>query len=75
MSWQFWQAKNCFEDALRYLDHREDPVMWDVCQGLAALAEGLYELAAAVEQMRTMPQELQRLEALLNQVFSRVKAL
>ena len=61
MSWQFRQAKNCFEDALRYLDHRKDPVMWDVCQGLAALAEGLSELAVMVRETQEALQRMQRM--------------
>ncbi len=71
----FWQAQRCFEDALRYIDPVEDPVMWDVCQGLAALAEGLAELANMAEQMPSVLQRLQRMETLLNGVLRKIQSL
>jgi len=36
----FENAKRCFDDARLRIDPAKTPIMWDICQGLAALAEG-----------------------------------
>ena len=37
----FFQAKDCFADALRYLTPDQDPVQWNLASGLHALTQAL----------------------------------
>lgn len=69
----FWRAKQCFEDAQRFLNPQSDPVVWDICVGLIELAEGLMQLESAFQQIQQMPQQLQQAMWLLQEIRNRVK--
>ena len=45
-------AKECFDDAKQYLASQTDPVMWDVVNGLSALAEQIQHLEYEVQAIR-----------------------
>jgi hypothetical protein len=83
---QFQEAKQCFENAKRYfddarlcVDRAKNPIMWDICQGLAALAEGLLELASGLDQVQTTQTNhthaLHRIENSLNEVLNKVRQI
>ncbi len=76
---RFEDAKHCFEDACFRVDPAKNPIMWDICQGLAALAEGLSELVSGFDQVQTTQTNhtnaLHRIENSLNKVLSNIRQI
>jgi X-X-X-Leu-X-X-Gly heptad repeat protein len=73
---RFEDAKHCFEDACFRVDPAKDPIMWDICQGLAALAEGLSELVSGLDQVQTAQNyTLNRIENSLNEVLYKIRQI
>ncbi|MFA0746155.1 hypothetical protein [Fervidibacter sp.] len=76
---RFENAKRCFDDARLRIDRTKDPIMWDICQGLAALAEGLSELVSGFDQVQTTQTNhtnaLHRIENSLNEVLNKIRQI
>jgi hypothetical protein len=76
---RFENAKRCFDDACRHIDSAKDPIMRDICQGLAALAKGLSELVSGLDQVLTTQTNhtyaLHRIENSLNEVLNKVRQI
>jgi X-X-X-Leu-X-X-Gly heptad repeat protein len=73
---RFENAKRCFDDACFRVDPAKDPIMWDICQGLAALAEGLSELVSGLDQVQTAQNyTLNRIENSLNEVLNKIRQI
>jgi hypothetical protein len=72
----FENAKRCFNDACSRIDHAKNPIMWDICQGLAALAEGLLKLVSGLDQVQTAQNyTLNRIENSLNEVLYKIRQI
>ena len=75
----FENAKRCFDDARLRIDPAKNPIMWDICQGLAALAEGLSELVSGFDQVQTTQTNhtnaLHRIENSLNEVLNKIRQI
>jgi hypothetical protein len=75
----FKYAKQCFNDALAHVDFSKDPTMFFICQGLAALAEGLSELVSGFDQVQTTQTNhtnaLHRIENSLNEVLNKIRQI
>jgi len=65
MSIHAHQAQECFDDAKRYINPQEDPIQWDMVNGLSALAQAVRSLHA----------ELQQLQNDVKQIHTEVKRL
>jgi len=76
---RFENAKRCFDDARLRIDPAKNPIMWDICQGLAALAEGLSELVSGFDQVQTTQTNhtnaLHRIENSLNEVLNKIRQI
>jgi hypothetical protein len=74
---RFEDAKRCFEDACSRIDPAKNPIMWDICQGLAALAERLSELVSGLDQVQTTQTNhtLNRIENSLNEVLYKIRQI
>jgi hypothetical protein len=73
---RFENAKRCFDDARLRIGPAKNPIMWDICQGLAALAEGLFELVSGLDQVQTAQNyTLNRIENSLNEVLNKIRQI
>lgn len=48
----FRSAQECFDDAKMYVNAQSDPVMWDLVNGLSAMAQALALLQDDIERIR-----------------------
>jgi hypothetical protein len=72
----FENAKRCFDEACSRIDPAKNPIMWDICQGLAALAEGLLELVSGLDQVQTAQNyTLNRIENSLNEALYKIRQI
>lgn len=54
----FAKAKRIFEDAQNYINPQNDPVMWDLVNGLAELAHSLVYLEGKIDQVENRLRQL-----------------
>ena len=52
MSYHAHQAQECFDDAKPHIDPSQDPVMWNIVNGLSHLAQAVRDLHAEVETVK-----------------------
>lgn len=52
MSVHAYKAQECFDDAKQYVNPQQDPVQWDMVNGLSALAQAVRALHADVLQLQ-----------------------
>lgn len=48
MNVNFQQAVACFQEAVGLIDQHQNPALWDIANGLWAVAQGLQDLDARV---------------------------
>jgi len=49
----FHQAQECFREAITFINPKQDPVMFDLANGLLALAEASQNLEIEIQAIRT----------------------
>ena len=53
----YYNAQKCFDDAIRYIDPKKDPIMWDLANGLSALCQALQQ------DLHRLDQNIQNVES------------
>ena len=47
-----YTAKQCFDDAMQYINAQDDPVMWDLVNGLSELVQALLPIEDDIRRIK-----------------------
>lgn len=60
MSYHAYKAQEIFDDAKQYINLKQDPVTWDLVNGLSELAQSVRSLHSEVDNLKQQIQSLRR---------------